>query len=91
MEFDLFGYSIAIGKKEEKPKSPPADLSAQGAKAKREQSWEKIRTGLDQIHTKQLKYSEYRLQQVSGVSINTIKKYRDRIEGYRRENQKGLF
>ena len=54
-----------------------------GAEAKAAQSWQKIRNGLEQIDKQQLDYSEYRLQKLSKVSINTIKKYRKQIAKYR--------
>lgn len=83
MKINIFGYEIKIGKQEPK-------LQELGAKAKTEQSWTKIKEGLDHIDQHQLDYSEYRLQKVTGVSINTIKKYRDKIDQYR-SNQPSLF
>ncbi|MCK5538465.1 MAG: hypothetical protein KAI79_16685 [Bacteroidales bacterium] len=82
--FNLFGYEFSLHKEKKK-------LHEIGAEAKKEQSWEKIKDGLDQIDKQQLDYSEYRLQQVSKVSINTIKKYRYQIAKYRGEANTNLF
>lgn len=84
MKIKILGYEFKVGKA-----SP--ELYEVGAKAKTEQSWGKIQNGLDQIEARQIKYSEYRLQKVSGVSINTIKKYRERIKLYREQNNNNLF
>jgi len=82
--FNLFGYEFKFHKETRK-------LHSIGAEAKVNQSLEKIKNGLDQIEARQIKYSEYRLQIVSGVSINTIKKYRDEITKYREESNSNLF
>ena len=82
--FNLFGYEFKFHKETRK-------LHSIGAEAKTNQSWEKIKDGLDQIEARQIKYSEYRLQKVSGVSINTIKKYRYKISQYRGQANTNLF
>lgn len=84
MKINLFGYEIALTKEGE---TPAKKLAKQGAEAKRSASWKKIREALDQIERRQLKYSEYRVQQISGLSINTVKKYRKEIEAYREAQQ----
>jgi len=84
MELNLFGYTFKVGKQKDK-------LYMLGAEAKKEQVWNKIKKGLDHINQYQLDYTEYRLQKVSGVSINSIKKYRERITQYRTDNDLGLF
>jgi len=84
MQINLFGYELKLGKQ-----SPR--LQDLGAKAKKEESWNKIKTGLDHINQYQLDYTEYRLQKVSGVSINTIKKYREQISEYRTKYSLNLF
>lgn len=91
MKLEFFGYVIEIKKKDEaEQKHEQQELSEQGARAKRDKSREKIDRALQEIRDKQLKYSEYRVQQISGLSINTIKKYRGYIEA-ERDKDKGLF
>jgi len=84
MKINLFGYEIQLQKKSEA-------LSTKGASAKREKSWESIVKALDEIENRGLKYSEYRVKQISGVSINTVKKYREKIEEYRAKNSRSLI
>ena len=84
LNFNLFGYEFKLHKEKKK-------LHTIGAEAKVAQSWQKIQEGLEQIDKQQLDYSEYRLQQVSKVSINTIKKYRQQIAKYREEANTNLF
>jgi len=84
MEFNLFGYTLKFDKETRK-------LQELGAEAKKVQSWQKIQDGLDHMDLHQQKYSEYQLQKISGVSINTIKKYRHRIAKYRDEANTNLF
>lgn len=86
MKFSLFGYVFSVGSE-----TPGAALSKQGAAAKRDRSWQKIEAALIEITEKQIKYSEYRVQKISGVSINTVKKYREQIQAYRAENNRDLF
>ena len=84
LDFNLFGYEFSLHKEKKK-------LHTIGAEAKTVQAWQKIQEGLEQIDKQQLGYSEYRLQQVSKVSINTIKKYRQQIAKYRGEANTNLF
>ena len=84
MNINLFGYEIGINKKSEK-------LENLGSKAKIDNSLNAIKSALDTIENKGLKYSEYRVQQLSGVSINTVKKYRSEIEEYRTTISRSLF
>jgi len=53
-------------------------------------SLKKITEALEKMEAKQVKYSEYALQKESGVSINTIKKYRAEIDTIRSKDR-GLF
>ena len=84
MQFNLFGYEFKFGKETRK-------LHSIGTEATIEQAWLKIQSALDQIDRHQIDYSEYRVQKISGVSINTIKKYRDKIAKYRGEANSNLF
>jgi len=88
MKLEFLGYIIEIKKKGDAEQNQ--ELSERGAQAKRDRSKEKIDEALQEIRAKQLKYSEYRVQQISGLSINTIKKYRSYIEA-ERAKEKGLF
>jgi len=80
MQINLFGIEIKIGKPEQK-------AYEKAAKIKQETAINKIYAAIKEIELKQLKYSEYRLQKISGVSINTIKKYRKQIAEYRKQLQ----
>ncbi len=84
MKFNIFGYEFTLV-----PKSQT--LQAQGARTKKKQSWDKIKETLDAMEKRHATYSEYQLQQESGLSINTIKKYRDEIEEYRKQIRVSLF
>lgn len=74
MEFSFFGIKITIGD------SRKTALSKSGAAAKKETTKQKLSNALQQMQNQNIKYSEYKLQQMSGLSINTIKKYRIYIE-----------
>ena len=82
MKFKIFNYEITISKVNE--------LQKKGNAAKRNKSVDKIKKALSDMDYKQIKYSEYALQKESGLSINTIKKYRSVIEDLRGVN-KSLF
>jgi len=82
MKVNLFGLKIEINEKQK--------LSELGSAAKVEQSKKKIFEAYEEIQKKQLKFSEYRLAKISGLSINTIKKYRDYIDDIRSKDL-GLF
>ena len=84
MKINLFGYEIELRKKSE-------TLNEKGASAKKKKSWSSITKALDEIENRGIKYSEYRVQQISGVSINTIKKYRPEIERYRKQISRSLI
>jgi len=71
MKFKLFGFTIS--------NEDGNNLARSGAKAKTDTTKTKLVSALQEIENRQLKYSEYRLQKVSGISINTIKKYREFI------------
>jgi len=77
MKFKLFGLEIEIKKKNQ--------LSKMGAEAKKRQSLEKIEAGLLAIKNSNYKFSEYRLKKMTGLSINTIKKYRKEIKELRKK------
>ena len=74
MEFSIFGVKISIGD------SHKTELSKSGAAAKKATTKQKLKKSLQQMQEQNIKYSEYKLQQISGLSINTIKKYRNYIE-----------
>lgn len=84
MKFSIFGYRFSLV-----PESQT--LQAQGARTKKKQSWSKIKETLDDMERRHMKYSEYLLQRESGLSINTIKKYRSEIEEYRKKIRVSLF
>jgi len=75
MKFKIFDYEITISKVNE--------LQKKGNVAKVNKSLEKIKKALFDMDKKHIKYSEYALQKESGLSINTIKKYRSTIEDLR--------
>ena len=81
-KFKLFGYKITIEKEGEKQE--------RATKAKINNSLKKIEEALKVMEEKQVQYSEYALQKESGLSINTIKKYRPQIDEIRAK-EKGLF
>ena len=84
MKVSLFGVEIEIKKKEE-------PLYKKGAEAKKKQSWEKIEKALEEIEKKQKSFSEYQIQKLSGVSINTVKKYREKIKEWREKRVSNLL
>jgi len=84
MKIKIFGYEIAFQKESDK-------LEHIGARAKADKSLSSIHKALDEINNKGLKYSEYRVQKLSGVSLNTVKKYRDEISEYRAKISRDLF
>jgi len=78
MEFTIFGKTFFIGylKEKEAPKK--------ALKALMSNTQKKIQKALISMIENEVKYSEYALQKESGVSINTIKKYRKEIEQYKK-------
>jgi hypothetical protein len=84
MKLNIFGYEFTLIPESE-------TLQAQGARTKKKQSWKKIKKVLDDMERRHVKYSEYQLQQQSGLSINTVKKYRGEIEEYREKIRVSLF
>jgi hypothetical protein len=84
MKFNILGYRFSLI-----PESQT--LQAQGARIKKKQSWDKIKETLDDMERRHVQYSEYQLQQLSGMSINTIKKYRSEIVEYREKIRVSLF
>jgi len=82
IKFKIFGYKITIEREGEKQQK--------AVQTKINTSLKKINDALLIMEKKQIKYSEYALQKESGVSINTIKKYRTQIDSIR-SKQKGLF
>lgn len=79
MKFKIFGKIIEI-------KAKNKELYEYGAEAKRKKSVEKIENALKIMKNSKYKYSEYRLKKISGLSINTIKKYREHIKKWRENN-----
>lgn len=84
MNFNIFGHVLTFVSKSE-------TLQAKGARTKKKQSWGKIKEALDNMEKRHTSYSEYQLQQQSGLSINTIKQYRSEIEEYRKQIRVSLF
>lgn len=84
MKFNIFGYKFRLI-----PESQT--LQAIGARTKKKQSWDRIKETLDDMEKRHMLYSEYQLQQQSGLSTNTIKKYRSEIEEYREKIRISLF
>jgi hypothetical protein len=84
MKINLFGYEFSI-------KKGKSSLAKQGQKALKDKSLEAIHKALDEIENRGLKYSEYRVQKLSKISINTVKKYRDEIAHYRAMHKRDLF
>jgi hypothetical protein len=84
MKINLFGFEFTI-------KKGKNSLAVQGQKALKDKSLEAIHKALDEIENRGLKYSEYRVQKLSGLSINTVKKYREDIALYRADNSRDLF
>jgi len=82
IKITLFGYRITIEKEGEKQRK--------AVKTKVDTSRKKIEEALEKMEAKQVNFSEYALQKESGLSINTIKKYRDFISE-KRGQQKELF
>ena len=75
-KIQILGYEITISKVNELQKMASAVKSNTALK--------KIEKALISINENEVKYSEYALQKESGVSINTIKKYRSEIEKIRK-------
>jgi len=82
MKITLFGYEFIVQKVH--------TLQQMASKKKVSTSLKKITDALKRMDAAQAKYSEYALQKESGVSINTIKKYRSEIDTIRSKN-KSLF
>ena len=81
MKLSLFGFEVEITKQKDKKR-----LYELGAGAKRKQSWDKIESALKELQKSQKSMSEYQIQKVSGVSINTVKKYRKEIQEWKEKN-----
>ena len=81
MKLSLFGFEVEITKQKDKKR-----LYELGAGAKRKQSWEKIESALKELQKSRKNMSEYQIQKVSGVSINTVKKYRKEIQEWKEKN-----
>ena len=81
MKLSLFGFEVEITKQKDKK-----CLYELGAGAKRKQSWDKIESALKELQKSQKSMSEYQIQKVSGVSINTVKKYRKEIQEWKEKN-----
>jgi len=77
MKIKLFGKTFFIGYKEENKKPNEA------IKRLQINTQNKIKKALFYMIYENIDYSEYKLQKISKVSINTIKKYRKEIETYK--------
>jgi len=75
MKISFFDFEFTIQKKNK--------LSEKAAQAKKEQAWSKIKKALEAEKKEGKIFSEYKIQKISGVSINTIKKYRKDIKNFR--------
>jgi len=77
MKINILGLKLKIinGKK----------LHKLGIQAKRKKTLEKLNYGLRFMKENNLKYSEYRLQKITKLSINTIKRYRKEIKKIKEE------
>ena len=84
MKLNIFGYQFSI-------KRAKNSLAEQGQKALTDKSLNDIYKALDEIENRGLKYSEYRVQKLSNLSINTVKKYRDEIADYRAKHSRSLI
>jgi len=71
-KIQILGYEVTISKVNE--------LQKMASAAKSNTALKKIEKALISMNESAVKYSEYALQKESGVSINTIKKYRSEIE-----------
>lgn len=85
MKIKIFGYTFSVSHNEDN------SLSKQGSAAKIDNSLTAIKSALDTIENRGLKYSEYRVQKLSGLSINTVKKYRIEIAEYRAKISRALI
>lgn len=83
MKLKLFGYEFTLKKEQN-------SFAQQGQKALTDKSLKSIYKALDEIENRGLKYSEYRVQKLSNLSINTVKKYRAEITTYRAEHSRSL-
>jgi len=77
MKLTFIGKEIIIQEK--------GKLNKLGVKAKKEKVLKKLKENLEIMKNSNYKYSEYRLQKISKLSINTIKKYRSEIEKIKKE------
>ena len=75
-KIQILGYEVTISKVNE--------LQKMASAAKSNTALKKIEKALISMNESAVKYSEYALQKESGVSINTIKKYRPEIEKIRK-------
>ncbi len=77
IKIKLFSYKITIEKEGEKQKK--------ATQAKVNATMQKIKQGLENLQEKNIKYSEYKLQKETKLSINTIKKYRSYIQDLQKQ------
>lgn len=77
IKLKFFGYKITIEKEGEKQKK--------ATQAKVNATMQKIKQGLETLKKENVKYSEYKLQKITGLSINTIKKYRSYIQDLQKQ------
>jgi hypothetical protein len=85
MKLNIFGYQFSI------KRAKKSLLAEQGKKALIDKSLNEIFKALDEIENRGLKYSEYRVQKLSNLSINTVKKYRVEIADYREKYNRSLI
>jgi len=76
MKIAILGYEIEIrGRGETQGKK----LAKAGTEARQRRAWEKIERAVEEIIARGENPSEYRIRKYSGVSINTVKRYRPKI------------
>ena len=75
MKLNILGNKIII--------TTGKQLNKLGTEAKRKKTLEKLERALKIMKNSRYKFSEYRLQKISKLSINTIKRYRKEINDIR--------
>jgi len=88
MKFKILGYEIEIRRAgQDDGQSPGRELARAGTAARQIRTWEKIERAVEEIVARGENPSEYRIRKVAGVSPNTVRKYRDRIESLKKTLQ----
>jgi len=77
MKLNILGNKVII--------TTGKQLNKLGTEAKRKKTLQKLEEALKIMKNSRYKFSEYRLQKISKLSINTIKKYRPEINEIRKK------